>query len=159
MPFLSPKTLHVLDRVMWMLPFATVTDLNDACKRADVSHEARNTFLQKMLDEHSADGSREQLKTLWLDWVQRHYRAEAAAGSGGRCGTEAVTPTDSESEGQPAQTDTSAAAAATEYLEPAAAGAVTAEALEKFLRDNPERALEIARAATSGIPAAAGAAP
>jgi hypothetical protein len=50
---------------MWMLPFVTVSDLNAACKIADVSHETRNNFLQKMRDEHSAPGSREQLKALW----------------------------------------------------------------------------------------------
>ncbi len=71
--FLSKNTLHIVDRVMWMLPFATVSDLNDACERADVSHAPRNTFLQKLNAEHSAQGSREQLMTLWLAWLRQHY--------------------------------------------------------------------------------------
>jgi hypothetical protein len=39
MPFLSEKTLHIVDRVLWMLQFATNTVLNEAAKKADVSHE------------------------------------------------------------------------------------------------------------------------
>ena len=62
-----------MDRVLWMLPFATVTDLNEACKNADVSHESRNHFLKKLLAEHSANGSREQLKALWEKWVVKNY--------------------------------------------------------------------------------------
>jgi hypothetical protein len=30
MLFLSEKTLHTVDRMMWMLPFATNTDLNES---------------------------------------------------------------------------------------------------------------------------------
>ena len=54
MPFLSAQTLHVVDRLLWMAPFATASDLNEACRKADVSHEERNHFLTKMLEEHSA---------------------------------------------------------------------------------------------------------
>jgi hypothetical protein len=41
MQFLSEKTLHIVDRVLWILPFATNTDLNEAAKKADISHESR----------------------------------------------------------------------------------------------------------------------
>ncbi len=65
---MSAQTLHIVDRLLWMAPFATATDLNEASRRADVSHEERNRFLTKMLDEHSAPGSLEQLRKLWSQW-------------------------------------------------------------------------------------------
>ncbi len=55
---------------LWILLFATNTDLNEAAKKADVSHESRNCFLQKMLGEHSIIGARQQLKELWGKWVE-----------------------------------------------------------------------------------------
>jgi hypothetical protein len=61
-PFLSPNTLHVVDNVFWMLLFVIKTAMNDACARATVSHESRNNFLQKFLDEHKAPGT-------WLEVV------------------------------------------------------------------------------------------
>jgi hypothetical protein len=65
MSFLSKKTLHVVDKVLWMLPFVTNTDLNDSAMKADVSHESRNGFLQKLLEEHSHARARKQLKDFW----------------------------------------------------------------------------------------------
>ncbi len=58
--------------------------LIEACRRADVSHEERNNFLTKMPDEHSAPGSREQLRTLWSQWVKEQYptQPEESANSG-----------------------------------------------------------------------------
>ena len=101
MPFLSAQTLHVVDRLLWMAPFATASDLNEACKRADVSHEERNNFLTKMLDEHSAPGSREQLKKLWSEWVKEKYpsTAEESATPGKETGdgyAETPEPSDGE---------------------------------------------------------------
>jgi hypothetical protein len=74
MPFLSAKTPHIVDRVLWMLPFATNTDLNEAAKKADVSHESRNGFLQKLLgdSEHSIIRAQQQLKELWGNWIDRN---------------------------------------------------------------------------------------
>ena len=46
---MSSKRLHVVDRLMLIVPFVTVRDLNDACKRADTSHEARSQFLRRSL--------------------------------------------------------------------------------------------------------------
>ncbi len=40
-----------MDKVQWMLPCATNTDLNEAAKKADVSQESRNGFLQKLLGD------------------------------------------------------------------------------------------------------------
>jgi hypothetical protein len=37
MLFLSEKILHIVDRMMWMLPFAT--NMNEAAKKADISHK------------------------------------------------------------------------------------------------------------------------
>lgn len=100
MPFLSAQTLHIVDRLLWMAPFATATDLNEACRRADVSHEARNRFLTKMLDEHSAPGSREQLRKLWSDWLKEQYPTTAEEGANReRMMTEAETPEVSDEEG------------------------------------------------------------
>ena len=62
---LSANTLHIVDRIMWMLPFVTKTDLDTAAQKADVGMETRNAFLEKLLNEHSQPGSEEQLKTLW----------------------------------------------------------------------------------------------
>jgi hypothetical protein len=82
-----------------MAPFVTVGFLNEACRRADVSHEVRNTFLAKLLDEHSAPGSREQLKLLWSQWVKEQYPTEPEGrGNRGRMGNEAETPTGSDEE-------------------------------------------------------------
>ena len=98
MPFLSAQTLHVVDRLLWMAPFATATDLNEACRKADVSHKERNDFLTMMLDEHSAAGSREQLRRLWSQWVKEKYprRAEEDANSGKKLTNAAQTPEESE---------------------------------------------------------------
>ena len=93
MPFLSAQTLHVVDRLLWMAPFATASDLIEASKRADVSHVARNNFLTKMLDEHSAPGSREQLKKLWSEWVKEKYPSTAEeSATPGKVTGDAETP-------------------------------------------------------------------
>jgi len=101
-PFLSAQTLHIVDRLLWMAPFSTASDLNEACRKADVSHEERNDFLTMMLDEHSAPGSREQLRRLWSQWVTEKYPTSAAeedANSGKKKGTGSVpTPEGSETE-------------------------------------------------------------
>jgi hypothetical protein len=122
MPFLSEKTLHIVDKVLWMLPFATNTDLNEAAKKADISHESRNGFLQKLLDEHSISGARQQLKELWGKWIETNYGAAGPESTGRGYGVEAETPEDSgdEAADDGSQAPGSAAAAAAE-AEPAAA--------------------------------------
>jgi hypothetical protein len=75
MLFLSEKTVRIVDRVLWMLPFATNADLNEAAKKADVSHESRDGFLQKLWRKHSIIGARQQLKELWGKWVETNYGA------------------------------------------------------------------------------------
>ncbi len=94
MPFLSEKTLHIVDRVLWMLPFATNTDLNEAAD-SDISHESRNGFLQKLLDEHSISGGRQQLKELWGKWIETNYGAAGPESTGRGYGAEEETPVDS----------------------------------------------------------------
>ncbi len=76
-----------------------MTHLNEVCKTADVSHETRNIFLQKLLAEHSGKGSREQLKDVWTKWVATNYQAisEESEG-GGKLGMDAATPDESEEE-------------------------------------------------------------
>jgi hypothetical protein len=93
-PFLSDRTLHMVDYALWMLPFGTKTDLNQAA--TEISHDLRNSFLKMMLDEHSQKGAREQLKELWAAWIEQFYSdtAEQRAGGSAACGA-APTPPDS----------------------------------------------------------------
>ncbi len=56
-----------------MLPFVTRTDLTKAALKANISHEAGSRSLKMLLDEHSKDGARAQLKRLWTEWVKLHY--------------------------------------------------------------------------------------
>jgi hypothetical protein len=125
MPFLSEKTLHIVDRVLWMQPFATNSDLNEAATKADISHESRNGFLQKRLDEHSISGGRQQLKELWGKWIEKNYGAAGPESTGRGYGAEAETPEDSgdgaADDGSQAPGSAAAAAAEAEPAEPAAA--------------------------------------
>jgi hypothetical protein len=79
-----------------MLPFATNTDLNEAAKKADVGHESRNGFLQKLLGEHSIIEARQQLKELWGKWIETNYGAAGPESTGRGYDAEAVTPEDSD---------------------------------------------------------------
>ncbi len=63
---------------------AALSDLCGASKKAVVSHKSRNNILNKMLAEHSADGSCEQLKRLWTQWVADNNMAEPDGGKDGR---------------------------------------------------------------------------
>lgn len=112
-----------MDKVLWMLPFATNTDLNEAAKKADISHESRNGFLQKLLNEHSISGARQQLKELWGKWIETNYGADGPESTRRSYGAEAKTPEDSGDEAgdDGSQTLGSAAAAAAAEAEPAAA--------------------------------------
>ena len=93
-PFLSDKTLHIVDYALWMLPFNTRTDLNVAATKAHISHEARNGFLRMLQAEHCQRGAREQLKELWTAWVSKNY--EVAPVENGKVADGAVpTPPDS----------------------------------------------------------------
>ena len=93
-PFLSDRTLHMVDYALWMLPFGTKTDLNKSA--TEISHDVRNSFLKMMLDEHSQKGAREQLKELWAAWIEQFYSdtAEQSAGGSAFLGA-APTPPDS----------------------------------------------------------------
>ena len=68
----------MIDQLMWMLPFVTRTDLEHAAKGKDVSQDTINTFLNKLLAEHSLPGVRKQLYALWTDWVESNYAEEPA---------------------------------------------------------------------------------
>jgi hypothetical protein len=63
----------MVDYALWMLPFNTKTDLNEAATKAHISHESRNAFLKTLLAEHSQNGAREQLRELWTAWVNKNY--------------------------------------------------------------------------------------
>jgi hypothetical protein len=106
--FLSDNTLHIIDRLMWMLPFVTRTDLETAAKAKGVSQETRNTFLNKMLAEHSLPGVRDQLKTLWATWVEKNYAQEPVAAAASRTSAlsmDAPTPPDEDEAPAPVMTE------------------------------------------------------
>ena len=83
---------------MWLLPFVTKTDLDQAAQKVVVSMETRNAFLEKLLNEHSQPGIEEQLKTLWGKWVDTNYNKELEPEARSSLGMEAKTPEDSEAE-------------------------------------------------------------
>ena len=90
--FLFPNTLHIVGNIFWMLPCVTKTDMNDACKRANVSHVSRNNFLQMLLDEHKAPGSRDQLKELWTEGLDKYYVSETVGDASGEIAGRAADP-------------------------------------------------------------------
>ena len=79
---------------MWMLPFVTKRDLEQAAQTAHVSLETRNLFLNKMLSEHSQPGIRNQLQTLWTAWVAKTCDEQLVPEVSGSLGMEAATPPD-----------------------------------------------------------------
>ena len=81
---------------MWMLPFVTKRDLEQAAQTAHVSLETRNLFLNKMLSEHSQPGIRLQLQTLWTAWVAKTCDEQLVPEVSGSLGMEAATPPDDE---------------------------------------------------------------
>ena len=81
---------------MWMLPFVTKRDLETAAQAANVSLEARNLFLNKMLSEHSQPGVRLQLHTLWTAWVVKTYDEQLVPEVPASLGMEAATTPDDE---------------------------------------------------------------
>ena len=96
MPFLSPNTLHIVDNVFSMLPFVTKTDMLEACKKGNVSLDTRNNFMQTLLEEHKAPGSRDQLKELWTEWLDKYYVSETVGDASGELACRAETPPDSD---------------------------------------------------------------
>ncbi len=85
---------------MWMLPFkfVTRTDLELAAKGKDVSQDTRNTFLNKLWAEHSQPGVREQLHTMWTEWMDSYYAEEPALDAVFSYVMDAATPPDDEEE-------------------------------------------------------------
>ena len=83
---------------MWMLPFVTKRDLEQAAQTAHVSLETRNLFLNKMLSEHSQPGIRLQLQTLWTAWVVKTYDEHLVPEVPASLGMDAATPPESDAE-------------------------------------------------------------
>ncbi len=113
------------------VPFATNTNLNEAAQKADVSHESRNGFLQKLLGEHSIHGARQQLKELWGKWIETHYGAAGPESTGRGYSAEVETPEDSDDGSgsygsqSPESAGARAAAAAEQFADAAPAAAAT----------------------------------
>lgn len=78
---LSPNVLHIMDRSLWLLPFAIRSDLETAAKVADVSLKARSDFLNELLAEHGRPSARAELKELWKQWIKTHYPDDVAGPS------------------------------------------------------------------------------
>ena len=93
---------------MWMLPFVTRTDLETPAKEKGVSQETRNTFLNKILAEHSLPGVRGQLMTLWATWMESNYAEEpvaVAASQSSAHSMDAPTPPDEDEAPAPVMTE------------------------------------------------------
>jgi hypothetical protein len=150
MQFLPKKTLHIVDRVPWMLPFTTKTDLKEAVKKADISNKLRNGFLQKLLDDHSIIGARQQLKEHWGKCIESSYGAVEPESAGRGYGAEAEKPDDSDDEAavDGSQAPGSAAAGAAAAAAPAEPAAAAAESSAPV-------AAQAAAAAAGPVPAAA----
>ena len=103
-----------------MLPFVTKSDMIEACKKGNVSLDTRNNFMQALLEEHQAPGSRDQLKELWTEWLDKYYVSVPVGDASGRITGRAATPPDS---GGEEEADRSRAAAAAAEAGPAAAPA------------------------------------
>jgi len=80
--FLSANLLHIADRTMSMLPFATKTDLVEALKRADCKLSEVEEFLNMLNAEHNTPAARTQLKTLWTKYIEGRYGAPHRDGPG-----------------------------------------------------------------------------
>ena len=113
-----------------MLPFVTKRDLEQAAQTAHVSLETRNLFLNKMLSEHSQTGIRNQLHSLWTEWVAKTCDEQLVPEVSESLGMEAATPPDSDDElpgggggpGGSAADDAAAVQAAEQRLAGASAG-------------------------------------
>ena len=92
--FLSANTLHLIDQALWMIPFSTATDLEDAAVCADCSLDRRSAFLQSLRDEHALPEARAQLLSLWSAWIAKQERGGMGAAGGGYASPRASTPTE-----------------------------------------------------------------
>ncbi len=81
-----------ISKVMWMLPFVTRSDLEAVDQQTDVIIETRNHFLNKLLLEHGQPSIRQQLHTLWIEWVEKTYDEQQAPAVAASLGMEAATP-------------------------------------------------------------------
>ena len=54
--------------------------------------------MQALLEEHQAPGSRDQLKELWTEWLDKYYVSETVGDASGELACRAETPPDSDVE-------------------------------------------------------------
>jgi hypothetical protein len=88
--FLSANTLHLIDQALWLSPFSTSTDLEEAAKIADIS-------LKTLRDEHSRPEAQAQLWKLWKEWLDKRQSGRVKGAAGGGCTSPRVaTPTEEE---------------------------------------------------------------
>uniref|UniRef100_A0A7S0MQM0 Uncharacterized protein n=1 Tax=Cryptomonas curvata TaxID=233186 RepID=A0A7S0MQM0_9CRYP len=66
--------------------------LNEAATQTHISNEARNSFLKPLLEEHSQNGGRHQLKELWSAWVTKKYAVVPGPINSGAAPTPPSTP-------------------------------------------------------------------
>jgi hypothetical protein len=92
--FLSANTLHLIDQALWLSPFSTSTDLEEAAKIADISLDRRSGFLKTLRDEHSRPEAQAQ---LWKEWLDKRQSGRVKGAAGGGCTSPRVaTPTEEE---------------------------------------------------------------
>ena len=95
--FLSASTLHLIDQALWLSPFSTSTDLEEAAKIADISLDRRSGFLKTLRDEHSLPEAQAQLWKLWKEWLDKRQSGRVKGAAGGGCTSPRVaTPTEEE---------------------------------------------------------------
>ncbi len=95
--FLSANTLHLIDQALWLSPFSTSTDLEEAAKIADISLDRRSGFLKTLRDEHSRPEAQAQLWKLWKEWLDKRQSGRVKGAAGGGCTSPRVaTPTEEE---------------------------------------------------------------
>jgi hypothetical protein len=113
--FLSANTLHLIDQALWLCPFSTSTDLEEAAKNADISLDRRSGFLKTLRDEHSRQEAQAQLWKLWKEWLDKRQSGRVKGAAGGGCTSPRVAT--------PTEEDEAEAAAALEEAEAEAAPA------------------------------------
>ena len=120
--FLSANTLHLIDQALWLCPFSTSTDLEEAAKIADISLDRRSGFLKTLRDEHSRPEAQAQLWKLWKEWLDKRQSGRVKGAAGGGCTSPRVaTPTEEE------EAEAAEAAAALEEAEAEAEAAPAAQ--------------------------------
>ncbi len=61
--------LDVINDVFWMPPFSSVRQAQLVCQDHNITMDDWSKRREKIMDEHSKSGAREQLALSWNSWV------------------------------------------------------------------------------------------